>query len=232
MPDGFAPIQKISMRERIAHALRAAIISGELEPGTVYSAPSLGARFGVSATPVREAMLDLVREELVEIVPNKGFRVTEISESALDEITELRLLIEPAVVGKVTPSIPGADVGELRKLAETVVEHAVEGNLIEYTEADRIFHLRLLSYANNSRMSNLVSELRAHARLYGLSALLARGELEQVAREHLAIVDAIERRDPEAVAGLMREHISQTRGRWAHPVVPVPERSLRREHQR
>ena len=220
MPDGFAQIEKISMRERISHALRAAIISGELEPGTVYSAPSLGTRFGVSATPVREAMLDLVREDLVEIVPNKGFRVTEISESALDEITELRLLIEPAVVGKVTPSIPSADVDELRELAQKIVDAAAAGNLIEYTEADRIFHIRLLSYAKNGRMTTLVAELRAHARLYGLSALLARGELEQVAREHLAIVDTIERRDPEAVAELLREHISQTRGRWAGPVVP------------
>ena len=217
MPGGFAPIEKISMRERIGRALHAAIISGELEPGTVYSAPSLGARFGVSATPVREAMLDLVREDLVEIVPNKGFRVTEISEAALDEITELRLLIEPGVVAKVTPSIPSADLGEIRALAEAIVEHAALGNLIEYTEADRVFHLRLLSYAENSRLSNLVSELRGHARLYGLSALLARGELEQVAREHLAIVDTIERRDPEAVEELMREHISQTRGRWARP---------------
>ena len=220
MPDGFTQIEKISMRERISHALRAAIISGELEPGTVYSAPSLGTRFGVSATPVREAMLDLVREDLVEIVPNKGFRVTEISETALDEITELRLLIEPAVVGKVTPSIPSADVDELRELAQKIVDAAAAGNLIEYTEADRIFHIRLLSYAKNSRMTTLVAELRAHARLYGLSALLARGELEQVAREHLAIVDTIERRDPEAVAELLREHISQTRGRWAGPVVP------------
>lgn len=220
MPDSFAQIEKISMRERISHALRAAIISGELEPGTVYSAPSLGTRFGVSATPVREAMLDLVRENLVEIVPNKGFRVTEISESALDEITELRLLIEPAVVGKVTPSIPSADIDELRELAQKIVDAAAAGNLIEYTEADRIFHVRLLSYAKNGRLTTLVAELRAHARLYGLSALLSRGELEQVAREHLTIVDTIERRDPEAVAELLREHISQTRGRWARPVVP------------
>lgn len=217
MPDGFVQIEKISMRERIGRVLHAAIISGELEPGTVYSAPSLGARFGVSATPVREAMIDLVREDLVEIVPNKGFRVTEISESALDEITELRLLIEPAVVARVTPDIPGADLPEIRELAEAIVEHAAEGNLIEYTEADRIFHLRLLSYAHNRRMSTLVSELRGHARLYGLSDLLARGELEQVAREHLAIVDTIERRDTAAVEALMWSHISQTRGRWARP---------------
>src|SRR5580765_8217625 len=140
MAGGFAQIEKVSVREHIARALRAAIISGEMEPGVVYSAPSLAVRFGVSATPVREAMLDLVREDLVQIVPNKGFRVTEISEADLDEITELRLLIEPAVVRAVTPTVPAADIGELRRLADAIVVHANEGNLIAYTEADRIFH--------------------------------------------------------------------------------------------
>jgi DNA-binding GntR family transcriptional regulator len=210
-------LEKVSMRERVARALRAAIVSGEMEPGTVYSAPSLGARFGVSATPVREAMIDLVREGLVEIVPNKGFRVTAIDEADLDQITELRLLIEPPVVRQVTPDIPEVDIDELRQLAQVIVDRAADGDLVEYTEADRVFHLRLLSYANNNRMTNLVSDLRAHTRLYGLADLLERGELTDVAREHIAIVDAIRRRDPEAVEHLMHVHVSQTRGRWAKP---------------
>jgi DNA-binding GntR family transcriptional regulator len=214
---GIVLLEKVSIRERVARALRAAIVSGEMEPGVVYSAPSLGARFGVSATPVREAMIDLVREGLVEIVPNKGFRVTAVDESDLDQITELRLLIEPPVVRKVTPDIPKKDLTELRRLAQAIVDRAAEGDLVEYTEADRIFHLRLLSYAHNDRMTNLVSDLRAHTRLYGLADLLERGELTGVAREHLAIVDAIQRCDPEAVEQLMHAHISQTRGRWAKP---------------
>ena len=74
-------------RDQVADALRAALIAGELEPGEVYSAPVLAVQFGVSATPVREAMLDLVREGLVDIVPNKGFRVTAVSERQLDEYT-------------------------------------------------------------------------------------------------------------------------------------------------
>ena len=81
-------IEQISLREQVAGALRAAIVSGELEPGDVYSAPALGAKFGVSATPVREAMLDLVRENLVTTVPNKGYRVTTMDEADLDDITE------------------------------------------------------------------------------------------------------------------------------------------------
>jgi DNA-binding GntR family transcriptional regulator len=210
-------MEKVSLRERVGRALRAAIISGEMEPGVVYSAPSLGSRFGVSATPVREAMLDLVREDLVEIVPNKGFRVTEISEADLDQITELRLLIEPPVVRQVTPTIPDADLAELRELVQNIVAGAEAGDLVDYTEADRVFHLRLISYANNPRMTSLVSDLRAHTRLFGLSALRERGELVDVAREHHGIVDAIESRDPDAVETVMRAHISQVRGRWANP---------------
>jgi DNA-binding GntR family transcriptional regulator len=211
------PVDKVSLRDRVGHALRAAIISGEMQPGQVYSAPSLGARFGVSATPVREAMLDLVRENLVAIVPNKGFRVTEVSEADLDEITQLRLLLEPPTVRDVTPLIPDADFPELHELAQRIIDGARAGDLVEYTEADRRFHLRLLGYARNRRLTDLVSDLRAHTRLYGLAALLERGELVAVAEEHLTILDALRSRDAAAVERVLHDHISQTRGRWAHP---------------
>ena len=222
MASSLTRVEKISLRESVGRSLRAAIVSGEMEPGVVYSAPALGARFGVSATPVREAMLDLVREDLVEIVPNKGFRVTEISEADLDQITEIRLLIEPPIVREVTPVIPEGDLPELRELAQAIVEWAERGELVEYTEADRLFHLRLISYANNPRMTSLVSDLRAHTRLYGLATLRAQGELVGVAHEHHTIVDAVETRDRDAVEAVMRAHISQVRGRWAKPGPDVP----------
>ena len=100
------PLPKTNLRDRVSQALRSAIISGEMEPGVVYSAPSLAARFGVSATPVREAMLDLVREGMVTIVPNKGFRVTEVDDASLDQTTQIRQLLEPPVVGRVTAPGP------------------------------------------------------------------------------------------------------------------------------
>lgn len=209
--------EKVSLRERVSHALRAAIVSGELEPGEVYSAPALGARFGVSATPVREAMLDLVRENLVATVPNKGYRVTTVDEADLDDITELRMLIEPPLAAQVTADIPADDLPMLRALAQAIVNGALAGDLVAYTEADRAFHLKLLDYADNPRVSALIADLRAHTRLYGLASLLESGELEESAREHDVILDAIEARDPHEVERLMRAHISQTRGRWAHP---------------
>ncbi len=209
--------EKVNLRERVTRALRAAIVSGELEAGEVYSAPTLGAKFGVSATPVREAMLDLARENLVTTVPNKGYRVTTMDEADLDDITELRLLIEPPLAAQVTPVVPAEDLTELREMAQVIVAGALEGDLVAYTEADRAFHMRLLAYADNRRASALISDLRAHTRLYGLASLHERGELEESAREHDAILDAIEARDAPEVERLTREHISQTRGRWAHP---------------
>ena len=140
-------IEQISLREQVAGALRAAIVSGELEPGDVYSAPALGAKFGVSATPVREAMLDLVRENLVTTVPNKGYRVTTMDEADLDDITELRMLVEPPLTAQITPDVPAGDMPALRELAQAIVDGALAGDLVAYTEADRAFHLKLLEYA-------------------------------------------------------------------------------------
>jgi DNA-binding GntR family transcriptional regulator len=210
--------KNLSLRETVMRALRAAIISGEMEPGAVYSAPSLGARFGVSATPVREAMLDLVKEGLVTSLPNKGFRVTEVSDADLDDITQLRLLIEPPTVRAVVSLVPAEDLTELRRMAQDIVDGADSGDLISYTEADRLFHIRILEYSGNRRLVDMISELRSHTRLLGLAPLVERGALRDSALEHVTLVDLIEARDDAGAEALMRQHIEHVRGEWAlHP---------------
>jgi DNA-binding GntR family transcriptional regulator len=221
MPDSLtiAPLAKAaSLRETVTQILRAAIISGEMAPGEVYSAPALGARFGVSATPVREAMVDLSREGLVETVPNKGFRVTAVSESDLDDIAALRMLIEPPTVREVTPRIPAEAIPALRALGQAIVDHAAAGDLVTYTEADRRFHLAILEYSHNQRLVSLVSDLRSHTRLYGLSGMVDRGTLAASAAEHLELVGLIAARDAEGAGKLMGRHIGRVRAEWAkHP---------------
>jgi DNA-binding GntR family transcriptional regulator len=209
------PLEKANLRERVLRALRAAIISGELTPGEVYSAPSLAARFGVSATPVREAMLDLAKENLVVVVPNKGFRVTVVDEEQLDQITAIRRLLEPPVVADVTDLIPAEDFAGLRQLAQEIVDGARAGDLAQYTEADREFHLRLLGYSGNQRLVDLVAELRGQTRLVGLASLLDRGYLVSSAREHLDLLDLMERRDAAAVEIFMVRHINHIQDLWS-----------------
>lgn len=124
--------RKPSYRERVADALRAALIAGELRPGEVYSAPGLATRFGVSATPVREAMLDLVKEGLVDTVPNKGFQVTAVSEKQLDEYTHIRSLIEIPTTADLAITADPVDLEALRPLAQEIVTSAASGDLIAY----------------------------------------------------------------------------------------------------
>ncbi|WP_256127788.1 GntR family transcriptional regulator [Arthrobacter sp. SDTb3-6] len=209
--------KSVSLRETVAQALRAAVISGEMKPGEVYSAPTLGKRFGVSPTPVREAMLDLVKEGLVVSLPNKGFRVTEVSDADLDEITALRLLIEPPTVADVTPLIDADGLERLRGMAAAIVDFAGQGELISYTEADRAFHIAILEYSGNKRLVTLITELRAHTRLLGLAPLAASGELRGMAVEHLDLVELMAAGKAAEAQALMTRHIGHVRGEWAKP---------------
>ncbi|MCW8378234.1 GntR family transcriptional regulator [Streptomyces justiciae] len=207
--------KKSSYRERVADALRAALIAGELLPGAVYSAPALAARFGVSATPVREAMLDLVKEGLVDTVPNKGFRVSEVSDQQLDEYTHVRRLIEiPTVVGLAGTAAP-VQLEALRPAAREIVQAAAAGDLVAYVEADTRFHLGLLALAGNAHLVEVVRDLRARSRLYGLTALVEAGRLLASAEEHLELLDALIARDEKAVHEVMTRHLGHVRGLWA-----------------
>jgi DNA-binding GntR family transcriptional regulator len=207
--------KKSSYRERVADALRAALIAGELRPGEVYSAPTLAARFGVSATPVREAMLDLAKEGLVDTVPNKGFRVTAVSEKQLDEYTHIRALVEIPTVVELAETADPVSLEALRPAAREIVHAAVAGDLIAYVEADTRFHLGLLALAGNAHLVEVVGDLRKRSRLYGLTALLEGGRLLASAEEHLELLDALLARDRDAVREVMTRHIGHVRGLWA-----------------
>lgn len=159
-----------SVREEVANVLRGAIVSGEMRPGELYSASGLAERFGVSATPVREAMLELVKQGLVEVVCNKGYKVTVISETDLDHISQIRRLLEPTAAAEAVPHIADSELDALRRLASAIVDAAADGNLSSYLAADREFHLRLLAAAGNDRLVRIVDDLRAQTRLFGLSA--------------------------------------------------------------
>lgn len=207
--------QRTSLRDQVANALRAAVISGEMKPGAVYSAPTLAARFGISATPVREAMLDLAKQGLVEVIPNKGFQVTEISDAELDQITEIRLWLEaPAAAIAATRAGPD-EAAALLPVAQAVVDAAADGDLIRFLEADLEFHGRLLSLTGNRRLVEIVATLRAQTRLYGLSALVQHGTLTTSAKEHLVMCELLAAGDDRGLEQLMRTHIGHVRGEWA-----------------
>ncbi|MET4061692.1 DNA-binding GntR family transcriptional regulator [Arthrobacter sp. UYP6] len=207
--------QQPSLREGVTESLRTAIVAGDLVEGEIYSAPVLGTALGVSATPVREAMMDLAREGLVEAVKNKGFRITSMSDRELDEITEIRLLIEPPVICQLVGHLPQNGFTELRIHADRIVQAAADRDLAGYLAADRDFHARLLSFQGNRQLVELATSLRTRTRMYGLKSLNETDQLAGSAMEHHELLDLMERGDEGGSYELMRRHIGHARGLWA-----------------
>src|SRR4051794_40311274 len=155
--------ERHSVRDQILRALRGALVTGDLEPGVVYSAPVLAERFGVSATPVREAMQLLAREGAVEAVPNRGFRVAERSRRDRAELAEVRALIEVPVVLRLARTVPPSRWEQLRPLSEATVAAAPLGDRGGYAEADRAFHRALLEVSGNRQLVAVAEELHRRA---------------------------------------------------------------------
>lgn len=205
-----------SHRRQIADRLRAAIIAGTMEAGPVYSAPVLAAQFGVSPTPVREAMIDLAKDGLVEVLRYKGFRVTEPTERELRDMLEVRLLLEVPTVERVaSQGIAPEAVARLDELAAQTVQRAEDRDVLGHLASDLQFHLELLSLAGNQEIVEMVRMLRSRARLYGLHSHDRHEMLLHSAREHSELVKLAASGASGAAADLIRGHISGISQRWS-----------------
>ncbi len=217
-----------SLRERVETEIAAAIVSGQMAPGEMFSAPTLAVRFGVSATPVREAMLNLEKRGLIEVLRNKGFRVTAVSEDDLRAIVEVRQLLEVPAAMKLSGQLGAADLAQLRALAEDIVTNAASGELAAYLAADTTFHLTLLDLAGNPRLTGIVADLRAQTRLVGLADLVDTEQLRASSNEHHRMLDLLEAGDAEGVGQLLHAHIGHALGWWAGLPEPVDAPDARR----
>jgi DNA-binding GntR family transcriptional regulator len=204
--------ERYSVRDQVLAELRGAIAGGELRPGSVHSAPVLAARYGVSATPVREAMQLLAREGAVEVLPNRGFRIAERGPRDLAELAELRALLEVPVLLRLARTLPPGVWESLRPLAQATAGAAAIGDRAAYAEADRAFHSALLEPAGNRQLVAFADDLQRRAqwppsapqphRYPRPAALLAD------ATEHALLLDALIAVDLPTVEALARAHLS------------------------
>ncbi|MCW8102773.1 GntR family transcriptional regulator [Streptomyces tauricus] len=203
-------IQRVSVRGQVLDALRSALVAGDLAPGEVYSAPALGERFGVSATPVREAMQQLANEGAVEVVPNRGFRVIRRGARELAELAEIRALVEMPVMLRLTRTVAGPCWAELRPLADATVIAAGTGDLARYAESDRVFHAAVLALSGNRQLVQLADDLHRRAQwpLAGAPTRRPRADLLGDAAQHTALLDALTAQDVAAAQAVIRDHFA------------------------
>ena len=217
MPVTSNTIVRSSLRDQVLAELRQRLVSGRLEPGKIYSAQAVAAELGVSGSPVREAMLTLVNQDLMAPVRNRGFMVVEINDQNRVDILQMRLWLEVPAMAKLAtePDRIRPHESRLRDIAKEIVASARTRDVVAFLEQDRRFHLGLTDLLGNVILTETVGHLRDRTRLYGLDALSERGSLVSSAEEHLGILDAIAAGSVADTKRLMTGHLRHVLGDWA-----------------
>jgi len=209
------PIEQSTLKDKVLAVLRKNLITGDLVEGQLYSASAIAADLGVSTSPVREALLSLVDQGVMEAVRNRGYRVLPLGERDRQEIHEMRTLIEiPSMVRLAGNAEVLARQNEFRAIADRIVVGATDGDVVAYLESDLEFHVGLLRIVGNQRLVTVVKSLRDQTRQLKLAALIGTEELVRTAESHLHILQALVADDPARVHQLMVEHLEHIRTDW------------------
>lgn len=209
------PLEVRSLRDQAASTLRARIIAGELQPDRLYVIGQVAEELGVSATPIREALLDLTKEGLVRMSRNRGFQITRLTQRDIDEIVQLRRMIEVPAIRELSERRLITDDAALRGLIRATESSARDGNWLEYQQNDRAFHLGLLAWLGNRRLVEFVGVLRDQCRLYGTDRDEATLDFLESTREHEALLDAITTGRADEAVRLTHEHLDRAREVWS-----------------
>lgn len=193
-----------ALYEEVAELLRQRIFSRELAPGSWIDELKLAEEYGISRTPLREALKVLATEGLVTMKVRRGAYVTEVSERDLADVYHLLALLESDAAGVVAAQATPQQLKELQGLHDELEKAA--GNRERFFEINEAFHMRLLEIANNRWRDQMVADLRKVMKLNRHNSLLKSGRIEESLAEHRAIMRALAARDAEATAQRMREH--------------------------
>jgi DNA-binding GntR family transcriptional regulator len=195
----------------VVTALRAAILRGRFAAGQRLIETELVAQLNSSRFLVRNALMQLVADGLVELQPNRGARVREISLPEAIEITELRAPLEGLVAAKAAERITDEEVVELRDLGTAMSDAVASAQLLRYSDLNRQLHDRLLKIANQHTASRIIQQLNWQVVQHQFRLALVPGRPAVSLPEHLAIIDAVSSRDAQAAETAMRAHIESVK---------------------
>ncbi len=193
-----------ALYEEVAELLRQRIFKRELEPGSWIDELKLAEEYGISRTPLREALKVLAAEGLVTMKVRRGAYVTEVSEKDLTDVYHLLSLLESDAAGVVARVATDVEMDELKTLHAELEAAAADRDL--FFALNERFHMRLLEIADNRWRNQMVADLRKVMKLNRHNSLFKAGRIEESLAEHRAVMSALEARNPKAAGLRMTEH--------------------------
>ena len=200
-------LPEAALYETVAERLRQRILGHQLGAGSWIDEQALSAEFGISRTPLREALKVLASEGLVTMKLRRGAYVTEVSARDLTEVFHLLALLESDAAATVARN---ASTEQLRELEELHLElEASTEDRDRFLASNERFHLHLLELAGNRWGKQVAADLRKVMKLNRHHSLFKQGRVEASLAEHRDILAALLARDPQQAQHLMREHIAK-----------------------
>ena len=199
-----AALSPRALYQDVADRLREKIFARELEPGSWIDELKLAAEWGISRTPLREALKVLAVEGLVTMKVRRGAYVTEMSRDDVTQVYRLLALLESDAAGEVAATASDAQLAELRALHDRLEKQTRQRDAFFAT--NERFHFKLLEIAGNRWRQHIVADLRKVMKLNRHHSLFRQGRIAESLAEHRALMQALEARDGRRATRLMREH--------------------------
>jgi DNA-binding GntR family transcriptional regulator len=200
-----------SMTSQLIVRFRERILAGTYAPGSALRQDTLASEFGTSKIPVREALVQLQSEGLIDIFPNRGFHVRPLAAGELDEIFSLRLQIEPKAVARGAKLATPADHAAARKALDQLNEALAAGEFSSSGQLNRRFHLLLIVPRLQPVAADILGRLHTLARRYVQAHLRPEGRVKRAMREHAALLRVWSMGKTKEARALIHSHIESTR---------------------
>lgn len=213
-------IAQTALYQEVAERLRQRIFSHELPPGTWIDEQALAVDYGISRTPLREALKVLASEGLVTLKPRRGCYVTEISEQDLDDIFPLMAMLEGRCAFEATRKARPEDIARLDAIHAELERFAQNNQIDRFFEANQEFHRQIQDVSGNRWLLQVIQDLRKVLKLTRMHSLTIEGRLQESLVEHRAIIAAIKAGDAEGAEAAMQAHL--VAGRKALAKGPAP----------
>jgi len=206
--------QNLSIKEQVYDSLKWDLLAGGLRAGEFLQEQQLAARFGVSKTPIREALATLVDQGLVQLLPRKGYWVAPVSSKEMLEFIELRIILECAAVELAVKRITEKELQELESL---ILPHAPDGRKLvdqalvaKYGRNNILFHSKIGKASGNQTLARVMTSL-LEKMTRAIYVSYSFPEIAETANDHKLIVDALRKGDAEGARSLVRRHLEVTR---------------------
>ena len=195
----------LSRAEYAYKKLRDGIRSGEYRPGQRLREAELATQLAVSRTPIREAIRRLASDGLIEVAPSRGMMIIELRKQQVRELYALRKVLEGAAAGMAAQHASPSELTDMRALVKRM--NSASKSPAEVARINQLFHAAIHEAAHNHYLAQALLQLSDSLALLPRTTFEVRGRTEEACKEHLAILDAIERRAPEEAERLARKHI-------------------------